>query len=1031
MEGRAARDAGGRPGNAPLVGRREALQEIDRMLDAAEDGYGYLALVGEPGAGKTRLLNELADAANARKLPFVAGRAAEFEQEMPFGAVVDALDDRLEEHSLSLPAGALRLLGSVFPALCDPADPAQLPGGAAAPDSRVARYQLHRTVRHLLEDLAEPHGLVLILDDLHWADDATIELMDHLVRHPPRARVLVAVAYRPAQASPRLAALVDAAGPQGVRVTADPLTHGEVAEFLGPDVSRSRCEALFRASGGNPFYLEALSKMGTGAGPAGRGGTDRQGWENGVASLTEVPPAVRAALQVELSVLPPEALLMARGAAVAADVFEPALAAVAAEMEQSAALTALDVLTGHDVVRATTGGRFRFRHPLVRHVAYASTAAGWRIAAHSRVAAQLARLGAPATVRAHHVVRSARFGDREAIVTLVEAARAVASQAPGTAAYWLKAALELMPDGGDAGGADGPRPARSPDRIELLVELAHVQAVSGHAEEGRETARALLGLLPADDTVRRARTVQMCAVMERQLGRIHEARAIVLDELRRTTDRQTPEAVLLRIRLVADRIQRADTRGSQAVLDTIPDSAPGWGPGLVAAVASMRPIVAHVRGEVEEAIAHAQRADELFSAASDTDFADCLDCFAWLLFAESFLGMYDRALRHAERLVSITRTTGQTFILGYMLAGQSRVLAQQGRMAEAAAAADEATAVGRELRSQEVLAYGLIQQCLTASWTGDHDEALRAGAEAVANDTGSGEWWTHMAHVAHALAVVNAGRPDEGAEALIAACGDGTQGLDFGTLVMCAETLASVRAAQDDTAADSTGQNSTGQSSTGQNSTGQNSTGQNSTGQNSTGSAAHWAGIAEAIADPALTGDVGLARLARAHAARAADPAGSAALAAEAAELLAEAGRRPEAGRAELAAGIAHAAAGDRGRARERVRAAAEIFDACGMRDLHAQAVREQRRLGVRVPGRGRSAAPSAGGKGGREKLPFGLSPREHEIASLVAEGCSNQQIAERLYLSVRTVETHLSRVFAKIGVTSRVGVATEMNRSD
>ncbi|TDC90167.1 LuxR family transcriptional regulator [Actinomadura sp. 7K507] len=988
MEGRAARAAGARPGNAPLVGRRDALQEIDRVLDAAERGYGFLALVGEPGAGKTRLLNELADASTARKLPFVAGRAAEFEQEMPFGAVVDALDDRLEEHTLNLPPAALRLLGSVFPALCDLTDPAQLTGGAAAPDSQVARYQLHRTVRHLLEDLAEPHGLVLILDDLHWADDATIELMDHLVRHPPRARVLVAVAYRPAQASPRLAALVDAAGPQGARVTADPLTLSEVAEFLGPDVSRSRCDALYRASGGNPFYLEALSKMGDSGGPAGRDGTERQGWENGVASLTEVPPAVRAALQVELSALPPEALLMARGAAVAADVFEPALAAVAAEMEQDAALAALDVLTAHDVVRPTTGGRFRFRHPLVRHVAYASTAAGWRIAAHSRVAAQLARLGAPAAVRAHHVVRSARFGDLEAIGTLVEAARVVASQAPGTSAYWLKAALELMPDGGDASGADGPRP----DRIELLVELAHVQAVSGHAEEGRETARTLLGLLPAGDTVRRARTVQMCAVMERQLGRIHEARAIVLDELRRTTDRQTPEAVLLRIRLVADRIQRADTRGSQAVLDTIPDSAPGWGPGLVAAVASMRPIVSHVRGEAEEAIAYAQKADELFSAASDNDFTDGLDCFAWLLFAESFLGMYDSALRHAERLVSITRTTGQTYILGYMLAGQSRILAQQGRMAEAAAAADEATAVGRELRSQEVLAYGLIQQCLTASWTGDHDQALRSGEEAVANDTGSGEWWTHMAHVARALAIINAGRPDEGAEALIAACGDGTQGLDFGTLVMCAETLASVSAAQQDAPED----------------------------------AAYWAGIAGAIADPALTGDVGLARLARAHAARAADPAASAALAAEAAELLTKAGRRPEAGRAELAAGIAHAAAGDRNRARERVRAAAEIFDACGMRGLHAQAVREQRRLGVRVPAPGRSTAPSPGGK---EKPPFGLSPREHEIAMLVAEGCSNQQIAERLFLSVRTVETHLSRVFAKIGVSSRVGVATKMNR--
>ncbi|RMI33051.1 response regulator transcription factor, partial [Actinomadura harenae] len=84
------------------------------------------------------------------------------------------------------------------------------------------------------------------------------------------------------------------------------------------------------------------------------------------------------------------------------------------------------------------------------------------------------------------------------------------------------------------------------------------------------------------------------------------------------------------------------------------------------------------------------------------------------------------------------------------------------------------------------------------------------------------------------------------------------------------------------------------------------------------------------------------------------------------------------------------------------------------------QAAREQRRVGVRVP------AP-----GGRGSGPGGLSKREYEVASLVAEGYTNSQIAERLFVSVRTVETHLSHIFTKLGVSSRVGVVSALNRGD
>ncbi|MFC5747830.1 helix-turn-helix transcriptional regulator [Actinomadura rugatobispora] len=1008
MEGRADRNAEGLPAGAPLVGRRTALRVLDQALDASFGGsFRFLALSGDPGAGKTRLLGELAAAAGARSLPVLAGRAAEFEQQMPFGALVDALDDRLERSRPALNPATARLLSTVFPALAgaahSPASDAGVqgpaPGGAApgepAADAEplgVARYHLHRAVRHLLEELASDNGLMLLLDDVHWADDASIELLGYLVRHPPRARVLIGVAYRPAQASARLATLVDIAGEHGVSVTADPFTREEVEQFLGPEVSRSRCQALYEASGGNPFYLEALARR-----PGGRDGAEPSPAEEAVAEpwgalpdlgeITELPPAVRTALRVELSGLHETALLVARAAAVAADEFEPALAAAGAEIAEDRALAALDDLAARDVVRPASAGRFRFRHPLVRHVVYGSAAAGWRLGAHARIARHLGDLGAPATLRAHHVERSAGYGDQQAIATLVEAARTVAPQAPATAAHWLKAALRLMPedpDPAEAGldtGEDGGRPPH----VRLLAELAHAQTVSGQLVEGQETARTLLRLLPPDDHARRARAVQMCAVIERQLQRHQQARALVLDELHRIPDPQAPAAVLLRTRLVADRLMRLDIRGAQAVLDRMPENAPGWEPGLRVAVASLRVMPAYGAGRVDDAIALAEAADAVYAESPDGHIAEALDHVPWLGWAEVMLGRYDHARRRLERCIAIARSTGQVPYITYLLNAQARLYTLLGRLAEAADAAEEATETARLVRSGETLVFGLTQQCLVATWQGDHDRALRLGEEAVAGDLGAGEWWGAMARFALGVALVNSGRAEEGAVAALEACGDPTAPqLDPSTLLCCAEMLAQVEAARE-----------------------------------KDGEPGRWAEIAEMLGGIGGSADAGMVRLAQAHAARPSDPAAAASLAAEGGRLLLSAGRRLEAGRAELAAGLAYQAAGERDPARERLRAAAELFEWCGARALLAQTVREQRRLGVRV------ASPRRGGRGDE---PFGLSPREYEIATLVAEGCTNQQVAEKLFLSVRTVETHLSRVFGKLGVSSRVGVVTVLN---
>lgn len=942
----------------PLVGRRDALRAFEDALDASSAGsFHFLVLVGEPGAGKTRLLGELAAAATRRALPTLWGRAAEFEQEMPFGAVVDALDDQVEVAWPGL-AGRLDaetsgLLATVLPSMRAAASGQDATAASGPGSDLTGRYRVYRGMRRLLEDLADPHGLVLILDDVHWADNASVELLDHLVRHPPHGGVLLAIAYRPAQASARLAALLGSAAGHGQEVPVGPLNLAEALELLGPGMSRSHCQALHNASGGNPFYLEALARM------------DQQPHlVTGSSGDGELPSAVQAALQLELTGLSRTSLLVAQAAAVAADEFEPTLAAMAAEMSEDEALAALNDVAARDIVRPASAGRLRFRHPLVRRATYDSAAAGWRLGAHARIAAHLAEVGAPAALRAHHVERSAPFGDQAAIATLLEAARDAAAQAPATAAHWLEAALKIM-----------PAETAGPDRqLELLLELARLRAVSGQLVEGREAAREALRRLPLGDHAKRALAARFCALMERQLDQPQEARAVLLGELHRIPDPQSAAAVPLRTRLVAESLMRGDIRAAQAVLDLIPEHADALEPSVALAIAALRPLPAYARGKVADAARYIEAADQLVSAAPDDYLADWLDAIAWLCWTETMMGRYDSSLAHFDRAVAIARSTGQGYIISNLLAGQAQVQTMFGRLEEASAAAEEAAEVARLLGSGHQLVFALAQQCLVESWSGEDQVAVRLGEEAVRNGRGNGEWSGAQAQYALGIALINARHPDVGRDAMALACGDVNRPLlDRRSLLSACEIMAGVEADC-----------------------------------GNPGEAGRWADRAAKVAWP---GQEATAWLARAHALRASEPRAAAAAAGEAAQFFDGAGLLIESGRARLCAGIAWDAAGDGSQARAELATAAHTFAACGARSLYAATAREQRRLGVRVPVAGRGAGA------------HGLTQRELDVVKLLFEGYTNKQIAKSLSIAIRTVETHVAHIFAKLGVTTRTGI--------
>ena len=276
-------------------------------------------VTGEPGIGKSSLLAELLRRAEERGCLALRGSAAEFERDLPFGLIIDALDEYLESlapsafHSLE--TETLAELGGVFPAL------RSLDTGSDEPTTAAERHRAYRAARELIERLAVKQPLVLVLDDLHWADGASLELASHLFRRPPRARVVLAVGLRARQADHATEAVMDSTlrGSESAHsIALGPLVPADAQVLMGL-ADQAEAECVYRRSGGNPFYMLELTR-----GPDKRRGL-RSAEDEG-----DVPSAVVAAIVRELDGLSTPGRRLAEAGAVAGDPFELDLALAAA-----------------------------------------------------------------------------------------------------------------------------------------------------------------------------------------------------------------------------------------------------------------------------------------------------------------------------------------------------------------------------------------------------------------------------------------------------------------------------------------------------------------------------------------------------------------------------------------------------------------------------------------------------------------------------------------------------------------------------
>jgi DNA-binding CsgD family transcriptional regulator len=952
-----------------LVGRASELAELDRALDRiAEGGPWVVQLFGEPGIGKSRLLGELAHRAEARRWLVLDGRATEFEQDVPFAAIVDALNDCLGSQGSSfvraLEPAALQELAEVFPSLSEFAHDASIR------QAHADRYRFRYAIRAVLEQLSARRPVLLVLDDVHWADPASFDLIAHLLRRF-RGPLLMALALR--QTPPRLAGALEEAmrAGFGTRLDLGPLTQDEAQALIDPELDRATRTELYRQSGGNPFYLEALLRNRP-RGVSSAAPPDR------IAESWALPPAVVAAISDELARVKGECRLVLDAAAIVGESFEPELTAAIAELTVASSLAAVDELLAADIIRATaTPRRFRFRHPIVRRAVYDGMRPGWRLGAHARAAAALIAAQAPASACAHHIERSAIAGDERAIALLIEAAREVALRAPLTAGRWLLAALRLLP-------ADADRERR----LGLLAEAATALISGGAYDDSLAALEEALALVPRDQAANRASMIARLAYAKRRSGRPFDSRALLENALKSLAGIETPASLDVRLELALHRFWHEDFAGlAEQAGPLLADARKHTDLAMITLAGALSSLAAAERN-VPAAAAELAEARSAFDALTDEQLAERIYVSFYLGLADLRLERAEDAFAHANRGIDVARMTGQGVTITPWPAIASQALVMTGQITEAARLAHRAIDTARLLADDWRAVWALEADSLAAFWAGDSDRALASARDMAACSERAHPFLSGRAMVQLAAAEYADGDPGSASVRLSMLDNEATRPLldhhaahGWELLIRSQLALGETDRARDTVARASRRAESAGLAQ-----------------QRATILCAH------AVVHLAR-GELNALDRILSEAVSLADAAGNPLLSARAHALtgIALVARdKPAAGIAEL----------------ER---AEETLFACGAAREADAAARELRRLGRRA----RRRVPR------HDEHPSfaALSPREHEVAAQVASGKTNREIAAVLFLSEKTVGSHLARIFDKLGVHSRAALAALVSR--
>jgi hypothetical protein len=454
-------------GTSGFVGRDTELAQLEGWLREATAGHGrVLALAGDPGIGKTRTVEELVARAQLPASQVLWGRCPEHEGAPAYWPWAQVISAWIERHDADTVRDVLRV-GDGGLAELVPAVRAHLPARLApvVDDPDQARFLLFDAVATFLRRAAAHAPLVVVLDDLHWADAASVQLLGFVAGEVRAMSLLLVATFRDVEMA-RVPGRLDAIGRLSQRLALRGLDAAQVEAFVrataGVTPPDGLVAAIHRTAEGNPFFTGELVRV-----LRAEGGLVDAARGTGPITL---PEEVRATVRRRLEPLSIDDRRLLSVAAVIGRDFDLGLLRTVVDLPMGKLLERLADASNAHLVDETPGvlGRFRFAHALIRQTLYDDLTAMMRANLHRQVAQALAAthhggIDAPLAELAHHFYHAAPLGDA---LTAIDYAVAAAERAERLVAHeeaigHVEHALELL----------ALAPPDDVRRIELLLML--------------------------------------------------------------------------------------------------------------------------------------------------------------------------------------------------------------------------------------------------------------------------------------------------------------------------------------------------------------------------------------------------------------------------------------------------------------------------------------------------------------------------------------------------------------------------------